>query len=266
MNVTARFWIPCLLGITATCSFHKYAQALENAYHDEHGVLSRLLQDQEKGYFRTDLEGRMQEAAKTLELEEIHHVNEGDNEFNMKMRGAIRKRGCKTKKSSKSKSKSHKSSEGVGKGKGGKGKSKSKSKSRCSESSAPSASPSSSASPSLRPSSSMTPTKVPSESPSYSKSPSKAPSPVPTVYPSSTPSELGFVLSDCASYSFLWLRDLSQSCRESEEYPSTYIDCACKDAQERINTGEIKKCGKHHQCPYDCAVCELCLSTMVDCP
>ena len=84
MNVTARFWIPCLLGITATCSFHKYAQALENAYHDEHGVLSRLLQEQEEGYFRTDLEDRMQGAAKTLELEEIHPVNEGDNEFNMK--------------------------------------------------------------------------------------------------------------------------------------------------------------------------------------
>ena len=162
------------------------------------------VQDQEEWYFRTDLEGRLQEAAKTLELEKIHPVNEGDNEFNMKMRGAIRKRGCKTKKSS---------------------------------------------------------------NPSYSKSPSKAPSPVlPTVYPSSAPSELGFVLSDCASYSFLWHRDLSQSCRESEEYPSTYIDCACKDAQERINTGEIKKYGKHHQCPYDCAVCELCLSTMVDCP
>jgi hypothetical protein len=62
------------------------------------------------------------------------------------------------------------------------------------------------------------------------------------------------------------LRDLSQSCRESEEYPNKYIDCACKDAQERINTGEIEKCGIHHKCPDDCAVCEICLSTLVDCP
>lgn len=168
----------------------------QSRYHDKNGVLSRML-DEDEGYYRTDLEIRMQGAAKTLELESVHPHNEGDNELNKRMRGALRKRGCKTKKS-KSKSKkssSHKSAERSGKGKG-KGKSGKSRKSFCTDTYEPSSSPS--FTPSLSPSIAI------SGSPSSSNSPTDAPSILPTDYPSSVPTELGFVLSDCSSYSFLW--------------------------------------------------------------
>lgn len=249
MNPTARHLI--FLGII---SLVRSTFSQQTRYHDKDGILSRILY--EDGFYSSDLETRMKGAAKTLELENFHPTNEGDNELNKRMRGALRRRGCKTKKS-KSKSKkssSHKSSDRSGKGKG-KGKSR---KSFCSDTDEPSSSPS--FTPSLRPS------VVASGSPSSSKSPSEAPSIVPTNYPSSVPTELGFVLSDCSSYSFLWLRNLSESCRIDPEDDSSYIECECKDAQERVDSGEIKRCGDDHRCPKNCAVCELCLSSLVTCP
>ena len=59
---------------------------------------------------------------------------------------------------------------------------------------------------------------------------------------------------------------MSQSCRETEEHSNIYVECECKDAQERIGTGEIEKCGDEHQCPPGCAVCEICLKELVTCP
>ena len=63
MNITARFWILCLLGIAT--SYHKFARAIENTYHDKDGALHRLLEEEEE--YSTDLEQRMQAAAKTLD-------------------------------------------------------------------------------------------------------------------------------------------------------------------------------------------------------
>lgn len=246
MNAAARHLI--LFG--TIFSLFQFTIAQQSRYHDRDGLLSRILE--EDGFYRTDLEIKLLGAAKTLEVESIHPVNEGDNEFNKRMRGALRRRGCKTKKS-KSKSKKSSSHES-GKGKG-KGKSR---KSFCSDTDAPSSSPSLTRS--LRPSI------VTSESPSSSSIPSDAPSIVPTDYPSSVPSELGFVLSDCSSYSFLWLRNLSETCKIDPEDDSSYIECECKDAQERLDSGEIKDCGYYHRCPRNCAVCELCLSSLVTCP
>jgi hypothetical protein len=97
------------------------------------------------------------------------------------------------------------------------------------------------------------------EEPPNDNEPTKSPTAVvPTLAPV-TP----FDISVCESYSSDWLFDLSSTCGQLGNDPSTTSSCACADAEEKINNGMIQ-CGVD-ECPEDCAICQFCLYELNGC-
>ena len=67
----------------------------------------------------------------------------------------------------------------------------------------------------------------------------------------------------CAMIFPFRLFDLSSTCGQLGNDPSTTSSCGCADAEEKINNGMIQ-CGVD-ECPEDCAICQFCLYELNGC-
>eukprot|EP00934_Nitzschia_sp_Nitz4_P005319 Nitzschia sp. Nitz4//scaffold39_size137210//72656//74762//NITZ4_003205-RA/size137210-augustus-gene-0.190-mRNA-1//-1//CDS//3329550401//5309//frame0 len=67
----------------------------------------------------------------------------------------------------------------------------------------------------------------------------------------------GFNVTQCSTYSNLWLWDLAMSCEDE----STYEGCNCTFAEELSSMG-LLSCDDADQCTDDCPVCKVCMSVL----